>query len=176
MVERELAIDHAVHAKPPLLGEDGRDEQRGVDAIEAIVRRLERAQAGDVEVGAGNRGRRARRRGDPHVGARGVGAEPSREQVAGPARHRSDGDPRRSGKKEATAIEPARDVLVRFGRRGPGRPGRRPQQQRQRAGRRERPDDRRENVRGRALGSRQRRPDPDRPERRDAGEPDPRAP
>ena len=42
--ERDLAIDHAVDPEAPLIGRDDRDLQRGINAIEIVVRCEERTR------------------------------------------------------------------------------------------------------------------------------------
>ena len=64
VVERQLVANHAVDPEAPSLGGDRRDEQRCVHPIEDVVRRDERSEAGDAQVGA-----RRRRRGATSAGA-----------------------------------------------------------------------------------------------------------
>ena len=53
--QRQLPIDHAVDAQPPVLGLDRRHHDGGVDPVEVVVRRLPRRDALDPEVDAPGR-------------------------------------------------------------------------------------------------------------------------
>ena len=133
---RDLAVDHAVDPQRPGGRVDDGHLERGVDAVEVGVRREERRDAVDGEVGAGRHGWRRvhRRRQDERAGRRAA-----RSRRAGPpGRRRSSDEPadeRRAGEEPATravvggrvalesGAEPAQhDDCRRPPRRAPGAP------------------------------------------------------
>ena len=102
-VQGDLPIDHAVDPQRPVLGADRGHEQGGVDPVELVVRRDERAEAGDTQLSARRRRRRdVHRLRDLERRARLIGGEPPREEL--PRGARREGGAHRS---ETTQQEPA---------------------------------------------------------------------
>ncbi len=179
VVERDLAVDHAVDRELPGLGHDGRDEERRVHPVERAVRGEERAHARHVHLDiAGARGR-AGWPGDADRGPRVVGPEPPGEQVPRPTGHDGDCRPRCRGEEEPAAVHalwPLDRVSLLRGR-PPGHPNaERPQQQDERRGPRAGTDQGRERVDGRRLRPGQGGGHPDHGKHPQPGKPDHRAP
>lgn len=113
-VHADLPVDHPVHAKSPVLGHDGRNQQRGVHAVEPGVRCEERSESRDGEIDRRGRGRAARRRRETDLGSRGVRPEATREEVPGtPGDHGRD----RAGgpdQEEAPPIDDSSTAVIRW--------------------------------------------------------------
>ena len=114
-VQRDLPIDHAVDPQRPVLGTNRGHEQGGVDAVELVVRRDERAEPGDTQLGAGRRRRRdVHRLRDLEGSARLIGGEPPREELSRGARRECRAHRGEATQQEPTSFDPDRGRRLRI--------------------------------------------------------------
>ena len=124
---RDLPLHHPVDPQLPARRVHLGQQQRGVDPVEAVVRRDERAEAGNVQVAAcGERWRRHRRPGETQRAPRQGDTAPGGQLASGDRAGHRGGRGYPAADQEPPPCGPAgRPLVVRVGKKGEGgaRPG-----------------------------------------------------